>query len=209
LRNAVTTEAKTGSLQLVVTFEILERWNGTDWQAITSYERKVFMSLTDKALPYSRGKLKTLNFNNDFENPEFRMPPEGVTLACTHDTYEGTTRERWDLTDWGGGQPEQAATDKLKRLSAKWRATAETKSPSTPQAAPPSVPSVAPAAPAAAARTSTRETAWAKLNKVWAGKPAADLQERWFAAIQEQRKPEAAFTSADWAIVEDTFEIPF
>lgn len=209
LKDAVTTEAKTGSLQLALTFGVTERWNGTGWEGVAApADRKLFISLTDKAWPYSSAKLEALNFNGDFESPAFETDPAGVELVCTEETYEGKPRERWALGSWGR-ELEQAAADKLKRLNARWRATvggsktpkATTAAPITPKPPPPS-------APSEPARTSSRDKAWEILCHMWTG-TEEELQAKWYEIIGEQAKPEDQFNPEDWGRVEAACEVPF
>ena len=209
LKTGVVTTAGTGNEQMALAFDIGEHWNGTSYDLIASAERTVFLSLTDKAMPYTKSKLESLNFNGDFENPQFQADPAGVDLTCTEDTYEGKTRERWDLASWGGGNLEKAGTDKLKRLNARWKASGgkQTKAKAGPPAtlAAPGGPP-----PATPARTSTRDAAWAILVRLWGEKKnQAELTEQWHDAIAERRKPEDTFTAEDWGHVEESFEVPF
>lgn len=209
LKGGVVTTARTGTEQMALMFDVTEYWNGASHESVTPpAERTVFLSLTDKAMPYTKTKLESLNFNGDFEDPQFQTDPEGAQLTCTEDTYQGKKHEKWDLAGFGGNL-EKAGTDKLRRLNARWKAGGgKTTKAKTAAPAAPAAPSGPP--PATPARTSTRDLAWANLVKLWSDKKdEAELTEQWHEAIAERRKPEDTFTAEDWGHVEASFEIPF
>ena len=64
LKSAVTSEAKTGNAQIVLQFSIAHRWTGNEWQQLGPEDRRVYMSLTDAAWPYTSDKLKSLECNS-------------------------------------------------------------------------------------------------------------------------------------------------
>lgn len=113
LTEAMVTESKgTSNLQMELKFSIYE---GVD--------RVVFLSLTDNAREaFVDETLKGLGFNGDFENPKFRddLYTDGCDLWLKYETYEGKERERWGISNGGGGTP--APADKVKRLNAAWKA---------------------------------------------------------------------------------------
>ena len=168
LKSAVGTEAKTGTLQMALKFDVCEHWNGTAWEGVAMpAERTVFVALTDKAWQYSKPKLERLNFNGDFESPAFETDPAGVELVCTEESYNGKPVERWELGGYGL-ELHQAATDKLKRLNSRWRATSLPPKRAAPVKAPvapptPTSPPATPTPPSELVRTSTRDKAWQKL----------------------------------------------
>lgn len=203
LKEAVCCEAKTGNLQLALKFDVTEHWNGSGWGGVsTPSERTVFLSLTDKAWPYSSAKLERLNFNGNFEKPEFSLDPAGVDLVCSEESFNGAMKERWELGGFGVAR-EQAATDKLKRLNSRWRATA-TKKPTAPPA-----PLTPPTSSSKPVRTSTRDKAWEALCETWSGKSEDEIKGKWFEAIGERSVPEEQFTPEDWGHVEVAVAIPF
>ena len=212
LKEAVCCEAKTGTLQLALKFDVAERWNGTAWEGVAAPgERTVFVSLTDKAWPYSTAKLERLNFNGDFANPEFRLDPAGVDLMCSDESYNRKPTERWELGGYGVAR-EQAATDKLKRLNSLWRARSPkratpTKAPTTPST--PTAPPAVPKPPSEPVRTSNRDQAWNTLCEMWSDRTEAELHERWAETIAERLIPEDKFTAEDWGRVEAALRIPF
>lgn len=215
LKGAVCCEAKTGTLQLALKFDVAEHWNGTGWEGVaTPGEHTVFVSLTDKAWPYSIAKLERLNFNGDFANPEFRLDPAGVDLMCSDESYNGKPTQRWELGGYGVAR-EQAATDKLKRLNSRWRATSRTPkrvTPTTKAPKPLATPTAPPAVPKPSSepvRTSSRDQAWNTLCEMWSDRTEAELHERWAETIAERLIPEDKFTAEDWGRVEAALEIPF
>lgn len=124
LKDAVTSETGRGSLQVVLSFSISHVAENGDWCEINTVDRRVFLSLSDRAWSYTEKKLKALGFEGDFGTMEFgsEVHDQGIALNCAHDEYEGETKEKWDIADWGGGAgAERAPEDKLRRLNAKWR----------------------------------------------------------------------------------------
>jgi len=121
LVKAETTQAGTGNPQIVVTFNVKLAWHDNEWHPVDIGERRLFMSLTDKARSYTADKLKTLGFNGQFGLPRFSNEAmnEGVQLQCRHEMYAGTNRERWELADWNSGS-QLLAADPLRSLDAWW-----------------------------------------------------------------------------------------
>ena len=99
LQSAVTTEAKTGNLQIALVFAVRNQWIGGEWEDVNEEERCVYLSLTDAASPYTEKKLAALGFNGDFMDPQFddAVANEGVDLKCTASTYNGKATEKWEL----------------------------------------------------------------------------------------------------------------
>lgn len=213
LQSAVTTEAKTGNLQIALVFAVRNQWNGSEWEDVNEEERRVYLSLTDAASPYTEKKLAALGFNGDFMDPQFddAVANEGVDLKCTASTYNGKATEKWELAGWGG-VIEPAAESKVKRLNARWNAGASAaqsptkSSPAPAKTAAPSKETPPPPPPA----TATRDSVWEKLCALWSETKSEDeLLEIWQKAIAEQGKPEAEFTAEDWAAVQEAVKIPF
>ena len=113
LLEAMVTESKGSSnLQMELKFSVYE-----------GIDRIVFLSLTDNAREaFVDETLRSLGFNGDFEAPKFRddLYTEGVDLWLKYETYEGKEREKWGISNGGGGTP--APVDKVKRLNASWKA---------------------------------------------------------------------------------------
>ena len=152
----------------------------------------------------------SLGFNGDFDNPEFAesIAVEGIDLKCTVEEYQSKSREKWEFAGWASAI-EPAAEDKLKRLNARWNATAsKAQSPVMPVPAPPPSPKTSTPPPAPA--TATRESAWQTLFTNWsADKSEDELRALWQKVIDECGKPESEFTAEDWAAVQESVKLPF
>lgn len=120
----VTGAAGTGTPQMVVTMNITHVANERgEWTPMeNAIDRKVYIFLSDSAWDYSKPKLEALGFNGDFDNPAFTC--EGVSMRCDHETYQGKTREKWEI-DTGGGEVKKADTNTIRTLQAKWRSSAK------------------------------------------------------------------------------------
>lgn len=118
----ITTKAQTGNPQMAVLLHITHDASNGEWRQLNEIiERNLYIALTDSAMPYAEQKLKTLGFNGDFGQPEFAI--KAVAVICTHDDYQGKTRERWDLREWGEKpDAERADDDVVRQLNAKWKA---------------------------------------------------------------------------------------
>ena len=83
----------------------------------------MFLSLHPNAKAYTQEKLRILDFNGDFNEPV--LTTDGVALTCSHETYEGKLRERWELTAYQGGDfnPEKTDAETIRTLNAWWSAT--------------------------------------------------------------------------------------
>ena len=186
---------------------------------VSEEERRVYVSLSDGAWPYSERKLTSLGFNGDFDNPEFSeaIATDGVDLMCKVGEFKGKSQEKWELAGWAS-DIEPAAEDKVKRLNARWNATAskaQSPTPSPAKSQPPaeatpasSIPAPPPPAPPSAA--TTRENAWRALYTTWsADKSEDELREFWKKTLDERGKPEDEFTAEDWAAVESAVQTPW
>lgn len=186
-------EAKTGTPQMVLTF------------AVEEARRTVFLALSDAAWAYTEEKLIGMGFNGDFENPEFSKS-NGVALYMKHDTYNGVTKEKWDISTGINVTP--AKVDVRKSLSRRWRSqhgsspkpAASAPPPRTaPRSAPP------PAAPATTGASGpndysdikTKDDAWSCWEQV--NNNATDIA-AWNEAIDAVAagRSESEFTADDW-----------
>lgn len=123
--DAVTATATTGRPQMAIRFSITHQAEGNGWKEICPQDKYIYLTLDGAAMPYSEQKLEALGFNGDFERPVFESA-NGVNLTCRHETYEGKSREKWELADWGGGrEPEPAGADVIRKLNALWKAKRE------------------------------------------------------------------------------------
>lgn len=206
--------------QVELTFDITHQL-GEDqqWHPIASMERTIFLSLSDNSWQYTEAKLKALGFNGDFRDMQFGEGPraEGVELLCQHEEYQGKKRERWELANWSSREVRPAGDDKLRRLNAKWKASAGSAPatsgrpappPAAASAAPatPAAPAPAAAAPATPAATTppyadegrsfkTKDEAWGFWLECSSNAP--DLT-KWAEAVKAIGKDESEFTADDW-----------
>lgn len=128
-------------------FEIDNEAVDGQWRPITPTKRTVYVYLSDAAWDISIDKLNALGFNGDFGlgmNFGDGAKADGVELQCKIDEYEGNPREKWELTNWGGGfDHEPAPEGVIRQLNAKWKNAASAKptgkpsSPSRPVASAP------------------------------------------------------------------------
>lgn len=120
---AVTSTAKTGTPQLVITFNLTHVADGPSWVELpTGQTADVYLFLSDAAWPFTEEKLKALGFNGDFADPKFsdQVYAEGVDLECRHESYQGKVRAKFEMM--GGNKPEPAAADVMRQLNARWKA---------------------------------------------------------------------------------------
>jgi hypothetical protein len=198
LTEAMVTESKgSKSLQMEMKFSVYE-----------GIDKTVFLSLTDSAREaFVDETLRSLGFNGDFETPKFRedLYTDGVDLWLKYETYEGKEREKWGISNGGGGTP--APADKVKRLSAQWKS--KNGAPPKPAGRPTPPPAgKAPAKsgpPPKAEKPFGKDEAWERA--VQGSAPNEVDTAKWQAAIDEIGD-EDEFTEADWKTVAAAF-IPF
>lgn len=118
--------AKSGSAQLVVEIE-LSHYFGQEWEELpVKIVRKIYWSLSPKALPYTMERLEAIGFNGDLDNPAFtynemdrKSRPKFVNK---HSEYQGKTSDRWDIAGKFGGGSERSISQETKNEFAKaWR----------------------------------------------------------------------------------------
>ena len=121
--SGTTTTSKQNKPQIAVAFSITHIADGAgEWQDVQPFERKLYISLTDAAWPYSMDRLKAIGFNGDFDNPNFS--PDSVALRCFHEEYEGKPKEKWDIIT-AGAEATKADSNTIRTLSAKWKQAAK------------------------------------------------------------------------------------
>lgn len=124
VKQAVTSKAQTGSPQVVVAFNVTHHAVADKWVELSEpMERSMFLNLHQNTKAYTQEKLRILDFDGNFDEPG--LTKEGVALTCRHETYEGKTRERWELTAYQGGDfnPEKTDAETIRTLNAWWAAT--------------------------------------------------------------------------------------
>lgn len=211
LESAQFCEASTGTLQMALTFQLAQ--NGP--------RRTVFLAFTENTMGrdqdgkprMSQRVLNDLGYNGD-DPPTFANPTDNVELYMKHDTYQGTTSEKWSVSG-GGMNITEASKDRVQKFQAQWRATGGgTKPPATssktskPPASPPPAQSGGPppaedggGADYAKFDASTKEEAWA----IWCreGKASATDAVSWHKAVREvaNGRAEGKLTADDWKAV--------
>lgn len=219
LTGQAVTEAGSGNLQIELQFSIYE---GVD--------RTVFLSLTDRAREaFVDDTLRSLNFNDDFENPRFgdNLYTDGIDLWLKYETYEGREREKWGIASGGVGRGTPAPADKLKRLNASWKSKSPPPRPlgrpmvpheyehdakfgnvkthigneQFSRLTPPAEAKSRPTPPAARPTKPehTKDSAW-DIWQLAAGDKAVNV-EQWQAAIDEIGDDESKFGPAEWGAV--------
>lgn len=117
---AVSSKAGTGNLQVALQFDVTHYADITvegGWKPIEQVERTMYLSCTDKAWPWTRDKLASIGFDGDFDEPGFDT--EGFEVVMKINEYQGKKNEKWDLA--GGGLPDKAESDHIRRLNAMWK----------------------------------------------------------------------------------------
>lgn len=166
VKSAVTGRSKNGSPQVVIEFDVTHiAQNGEFAELPNPLQRRVYLSLSGGAEPYTLEKLERLHFNGDFRNVQLSPDNGGCELDCYQDTYNGATKMKWELATGAASEVEPAPDDVVRQLNAKWaamhkpatrpagrpapaagapnaarRATAPATSPSTTTTAPPQAP---------------------------------------------------------------------
>lgn len=121
--SGVTTTSKNNKPQICVTMNITHVANDSgEWSEMTPFDRKLYISLTDAAWPYSMDRLKAIGFDGNFDSPGFG--PDAVSLRCEHEEYEGKPKEKWDIIT-AGAEVTKADTNTVRTLSAKWKSAAK------------------------------------------------------------------------------------
>jgi hypothetical protein len=211
------THSKSGAAQVVLVFNVFAIQQVGDFNSIDAIERTVYISLHENSWTYSQKKLQGLQFNGDFGAGMGFGRTENITLECEHNEYDGKTREKWNLADWG--TQERAELPKppgktIQELNAKWRIKAGAVTPAVVPVRQPSAQVPAAAKPAEApkrsgpppvkAATATREEAWASCAAGWAGMSDDAQAQQWqqlLASIFGANYDESILTSADWGNV--------
>ncbi len=207
----VLTTTKNGAAQFAVEFALE---GGEE-------KRTVFLHTSDKAWPYTEEKLKRLGWDGNAEQMGFAC--DRIELACAHETYEGKTKEKWEIAK-EQSEFSPAGDDVKRQVLARWKAGNK--------AAPARKPDVAPAAPparsappraAAPARKPTpmpqekaadETEAWGvfyqQCIKINASRTQKSIEEEFDQAVAHVAKgrDKAALTEADWTEIANS-AIPF
>jgi hypothetical protein len=114
-------EAKTGTTQMVVTFDVTHKSSNGAWEPLgTPIERDIFLATSEAAWPYTEKKLQALGFDGNFNAPTFATPQ--TTLLAKLESYDGKSRLKWDVwTEREKPEYKLADTDTQRRLMARWK----------------------------------------------------------------------------------------
>ena len=230
LTNAVLAAGKDNKPEFHITFSIVaEVTDQGEYPVEPPVERRIYLYFTENAEKYSWAKLDALGFNGDFAAPQFsdHAVQAGVNLNCRHDTYNGKTKDKFDLADFGGG-PAPASPDIIRNMAARWKARSGGKAtatapkptntaarPAAASSAPSQRPRPTPAAGTGMAQKSNADEVWQTLVNTCKPKnlTSDQLTAEWNKLITEAEgklgKGEAAFTPEEWGDLKDTASIPF
>lgn len=112
-----------GTPAFVMTWKLTYKAVSGQWQAIEPFEAKTYQFLSQGAYAISFEQLQGMGFNGDFASPEIdpAYSEKGTTMVCSHEEYEGKTRERWKCATWGEGSAKALSREKAELLTAKYR----------------------------------------------------------------------------------------
>ena len=121
-------ETKKGDAQLILQFVVIGKVNPTDVDGTTmlpveaEFERTIFRTINDNTIDWIMQDLDTLGWYGqhwrDFDESSsafVSMVGSEHVFRCDHDTYEGTTREKWSVAG-DGMVVKPLADDKAKQL---------------------------------------------------------------------------------------------
>lgn len=155
VREIVPSVTKTNkSPQVSIKVEIQWRWNAQtqSWDGVDAEDRWIFLSMSGGAVDYTMRKLDAIGFNGDFSNPmaSNEAMNEGIDLQCFHETYQGRTREKFEIP-MGDYEPTPLDAVAIRQLNEQWRqrnggtaAAAQPKPRPKPAGPPPASPPTAP-----------------------------------------------------------------
>lgn len=121
-------EASTGNPMFVLTFDVLGLIDPAhpddDLISVAAGERSIFRVITDKTTEYLIADLKALGFTGqrpsqlDPDSSEHQsFVNQEINVTCSHETYDGKMRERWQL-DRGGLEIKALEPQSMRKLDA-------------------------------------------------------------------------------------------
>ena len=135
LDKAVLSKNGQGAFQVVLVFTVNGRQSGGEWAEVAPFTRNIYLQMSGNAKPYTKKKLAHLGIGVDgppetetVGDEELIVLPDGIAgesieLDCKHDSYEGKTKEDWELANWGGGGTGEAASkEDAAKFKAAWGA---------------------------------------------------------------------------------------
>ena len=107
--------------QMVLTWSVTHQAVNGQWDSIEPTDRRMYLSFSGGAVPFTKAKLKSLGFNGNFDQPDFapNVVNDGVEIIASENTYNGKTTLRWDLPG-GGGEVEKAPANVIRARQAAW-----------------------------------------------------------------------------------------
>ena len=134
LNKVVYSKTSNGALQFVGVFTVTHQASNGEWEAIEPTTRNAYWSMNGDAKSYSKKKLQSLGigvdgppqFAQDGEETLVVLPAavneDPIELKCEHRTWQGKTREGWDLASWGSGGGTGSSVDKedTAKIAAIW-----------------------------------------------------------------------------------------
>lgn len=91
-----------------------------EWQPLNQpFDRRLYWYLHGNAEDHTMRKLAMLGFQGKFESMEFTE--QSAAVRCSHETYKGQDRERWDLDNYGGGEVTPADERTVLDFNARWK----------------------------------------------------------------------------------------
>lgn len=120
--------AKSGNAQIVVEISLTHYHNGDRWEELPlAITRKIFWSLTPKAIPYTMERLEAVGFNGDLENPAFTYNVMDRSarpkFQASDNEYNGKKTTRWDIVgDFGANDSRGISKDVIDDFKRQWAA---------------------------------------------------------------------------------------
>lgn len=112
-------ESSTGNPQVWIAIQVTHVAKDGNYDVIHPQDRKIYLSLTDAAMPYTAPKLKQLGFNGKFNDSiDFTEKAFGVEMKI--EQYQGKPKEKWGLP-YGGGEERPVDQQTSMALEAKWK----------------------------------------------------------------------------------------
>ncbi len=109
---------------IAITVTMTHEAENGQWVNIPDTDRTIYWHLSDAAWPHTQKRLEAIGFTGSFDAIAFagEAVDSGVQWTCTHEEYQGKTRAKWDLANWGGEKEHTPpATDQVRKFNALWK----------------------------------------------------------------------------------------
>lgn len=119
-------EAGTGTTQFYMKFQVMAIWSHEDgqWHQVETAERTLYKALTANTAQYFAEDLRALGYTGnsfgplDMRHPQAHIFQGEIEMTCQIETYNGKTREKWNIVR-GSGREERAIDGQaVKKLDA-------------------------------------------------------------------------------------------